>query len=77
MTNSVIKKWGCFNRENVELIEVQDGYADVVLPGGAADYLSIPRRISIPNVMSKDCKHTLIEPIDPRCCGCNHQKVEA
>jgi hypothetical protein len=34
----------------------------------------LPRIVRIPHQMTTDCQFTKLNPEDPGCAGCNHQK---
>ncbi len=64
---------GCMNRPSMkDWYHAQDGYWQMSKPEAGT---RLPRIVQIPHVMTTDCQFTRLNPEDPGCTGCCHQKT--
>ncbi len=67
-----MKLHGCHSRPPFKpWHHAQDGYHPMSKPEAGT---RLPRIVQIPHVMTTDCQFTRLNPEDPGCAGCNHQK---
>ncbi|WP_109479195.1 hypothetical protein [Paraburkholderia sp. C35] len=73
MRAHIVPKNGCHNRlEGRPFYLAQDGYSTFLQPDGS--YIRSPNWVKVQdNVMSKDCRHSLLSD-DPGCAGCHHNQ---
>lgn len=63
---------GCMNRPPMkDWYHAQDGYWQMSKPEAGT---RLPRIVRIPHRNTTDCQYTQLNPTDPGCAGCNHQK---
>jgi hypothetical protein len=77
-----VSQHGCFNRPPTPpTMLAQDGWIEVGLhpndsPTGRRERVRLPRMVEIPDLMSRDCKHQMLTPNDPKCAGCCWKTTE-
>jgi hypothetical protein len=67
-----MKHHGCHNRQPFKpWHHAQDGYHPMSKPEAGT---RLPRIVQIPYRNTTDCQFTRLNPNDPGCAGCTHQK---